>query len=270
MPVGAPTHRRSGAHGLGDLPRAEEAAATTPATTPMSATRAASRPTSPRPTTALGFIMQAHRGGGLQARRGRRCWRSTAASTEFYQGRQIRDGGRGQDPRCRRHGRLPRRSRRALSDRLDRGRHGRGRLGRLEAADRASSAARCSSSATISSSPTRSGCADGIARGSPTAILVKVNQIGTLSRDAGRGRAGASRRLQRGDVATAPARPRTRPSPISPSPPIAARSRPARCRAPTGSPNTTSSSASRSSWARGALCRPLDTAPLSGGEAGQH
>ena len=39
---------------------------------------------------------------------------------------------------------------------------------------------------------------------------------------------------------TAPARPRIRRSPISRSRPIAARSRPVRCRAPTGSPSTTS------------------------------
>src|SRR5690606_14889899 len=48
---------------------------------------------------------------------------------------------------------------------------------------------------------------------------------------------------------TARARPRIPPSPTSRSPPIAARSRPARSRAPTASPNTTSSCASRSSWA---------------------
>ena len=45
MPVGAPTLARGGALGLGDLPHAEEGPARTPATTPMSATRAASRRT---------------------------------------------------------------------------------------------------------------------------------------------------------------------------------------------------------------------------------
>jgi len=43
-------------------------------------------------------------------------------------------------------------------------------------------APRCSSSATISSSPTRSALSRGIAEGLGNAILVKVNQIGTLSR----------------------------------------------------------------------------------------
>ena len=42
--------RRGAAHGLRSLPRPEAASSRTPATTPMSATRAASRPTSPRPT----------------------------------------------------------------------------------------------------------------------------------------------------------------------------------------------------------------------------
>ena len=52
-------------------------------------------------------------------------------------------------------GRLSRRTRRQLPDRLDRGRHGRGRLGRLEGAHRGSATA-ASWSATISSSPTPS------------------------------------------------------------------------------------------------------------------
>ena len=69
----------------------------------------------------------------------------------------------------------------ALPDHLHRGRHGGGRLGRLEGADRHRSARAASSSATISSSPTRSACAQGIEQGVANAILVKVNQIGTLT-----------------------------------------------------------------------------------------
>jgi hypothetical protein len=49
MPVGAPI-ARGRAHGVGNLPHAEEGAEGTPATTPMSATRAASRRTCRRPT----------------------------------------------------------------------------------------------------------------------------------------------------------------------------------------------------------------------------
>ena len=69
----------------------------------------------------------------------------------------------------------------ALSDRLDRGRHGRGRLGRLEGAHRPDRQASASWSATICSSPTSTRLADGIKRGLANSILVKVNQIGTLT-----------------------------------------------------------------------------------------
>jgi enolase len=79
-----------------------------------------------------------HRGdrqGRLQARRGRRS-RSTAR-LRVLQGRQVRARRRGEEERSiRRDHRLSRRPRDKLPDHLDRGRHGRGRLGRLEAADR--------------------------------------------------------------------------------------------------------------------------------------
>ena len=55
-----------------------------------------------------------------------------------------------------------------LPDRLDRGRHGRGGLGRLEAADRAARRPRASWSATTSSSPTPSGCGAGSSSASAT------------------------------------------------------------------------------------------------------
>ncbi len=68
----------------------------------------------------------------------------------------------------------------------------------------------------------------GIELGVGNSILVKVNQIGTLSRDARgdphRPRGGLHARSSR----TARGRPRTRRSPTSPSPPAPARSRPAR------------------------------------------
>ena len=57
------------------------------------------------------------------------------ASSEFHRDGRYRAGRRGQDPGCRGHGALLRGSVRALSDPLDRGRHGRGRLGRLAGAD---------------------------------------------------------------------------------------------------------------------------------------
>ena len=68
-----------------------------------------------------------------------------------------------------------------LSDRLDRGRHGRGRLGGLEGADRQARRRACSWSATISSSPTSKRLQRGIDQGIANSILIKVNQIGTLT-----------------------------------------------------------------------------------------
>ena len=68
-----------------------------------------------------------------------------------------------------------------IPDRLDRGRHGRGRLGRLEAADRRARPSAASSSATTCSSPTSQRLAEGIDKGVANSILVKVNQIGTLT-----------------------------------------------------------------------------------------
>ena len=70
---------------------------------------------------------------------------------------------------------------RAVPDRLDRGRHGRERLGRLGGADARRSASACSWSATTCSSPTPSASSTGIAKGASNSVLVKVNQIGTLT-----------------------------------------------------------------------------------------
>ena len=61
----------------------------------------------------------------------------------------------------RRDGRLLAAPRRHLPDRLHRGRHGRGRLGRLGGADRGASATASSSSATTCSSPTSHAAATG-------------------------------------------------------------------------------------------------------------
>ncbi len=68
-----------------------------------------------------------------------------------------------------------------LPDRLDRGWLFRGRLGGLGAPDGGAGQHACSWSATTCSSPTRSGCAAASRPAPATAVLVKVNQIGTLS-----------------------------------------------------------------------------------------
>ena len=91
--------------------------------------------------------------------------------------------------------------------------------------------------------------ARGIAEGCTNSILIKVNQIGTLTETLECHRDGPSRRARPRSSAIAPARPRTRPSPTSPWPPTPARSRPARPAGPTASPSTTSSCGSRKSSA---------------------
>ena len=56
-----------------------------------------------------------------------------------------------------------------------------GRLGCLDGARPRARRSRCSSSATTSSSRIPCGCSEGIDRGVGNSILVKVNQIGTLT-----------------------------------------------------------------------------------------
>ena len=116
-------------------------------------------------------------------------------------------------------------------------------------ADRAARRSASSSSATTSSSPTPSGCGAGSTENVANAILVKVNQIGTLTEtlDTIDARARGRLRLRhvaplRRDRGHDDRRPRRRDR-------RAARSRPARRRAPTASRSTTSCSGSRRSSA---------------------
>ncbi len=69
----------------------------------------------------------------------------------------------------------------AISDRLDRRRHGRRRLGRLEDADRRDRRQRSSWSAMTCSSPTPRVSNAASKRALPIRFSIKVNQIGTLT-----------------------------------------------------------------------------------------
>ena len=117
---------------------------------------------------------------------------------------------------------------RQVPDRLDRGRHGRGRLGRLGSPDRLGDEVQLVGDDLFVTNP---------------AILAKGHRGGHrqldpdqgqpdrhADRDPGGGRDGPPRRLHRRSSRTARARPRIRPSPTSRSRPTAARSRPARSR----------------------------------------
>ena len=75
-----------------------------------------------------------HRKGRLPRRR-RRHARARSGGERVLQGRRLSLRRRGQDALDRAAGRVSRRARQALSDRVDRRRHGRGRFRRLEEAD---------------------------------------------------------------------------------------------------------------------------------------
>ena len=89
----------------------------------------------------------------------------------------------------------------------------------------------------------------GIAKGVANSILIKINQIGTLTETFAAITMATRAGYTVGDLASLRARPRTASSPTSRWAPTPGRSRPARCRAPTASPSTTSSCASRRTWA---------------------
>ena len=95
----------------------------------------------------------------------------------------------------------------------------------------------------------------GIEKGVANSILIKVNQIGTLTRDARSDRAGAAQRLHVRSFRIARAKPKIRSSPIWRWRPARVRSRPARLAAPTASRSTTSCCASKKNWARREVSR---------------
>ena len=102
------------------------------------------------------------------------------AATEFFKGgKYVMEGeGKTLDPAA--DGKLPRRACRPLSDHLDRGWHGGGRLGGLEGADRRGGE-RCQLVGDDLFVTNSKRLREGIKRGVANAILVKVNQIGSLT-----------------------------------------------------------------------------------------
>ena len=157
------------------------ACCTSGACRPPSATRAASRPTSPSNEDAVRLLVEAIERRRLHARRRDRDRARPRDDRALPRRRATSSTGEGRSLAARRARRATGPAGRPLPDRVDRGRHGRGRLGRLARAHRRRSATVCSSSATTCSSPTSSGSRWGIERGVANSILVKVNQIGTLT-----------------------------------------------------------------------------------------
>ena len=146
---------------------------------PASATREASRPTSSRPSAAIEAILEAaERAGHARCGRDRarprpttRALRATAATPQ-RQGERLDAAGM-IDLWDELRGRYP--------DRVDRGRLRRGRLGRLARADRAARRPRPARRRRPLRHERRAPAARHRERRRRTAILVKVNQIGTLT-----------------------------------------------------------------------------------------
>ena len=132
-----------------------------------------------RAEEALSFIMRAIEKAGYKPGEDVMLALDCAAS-EYFKDGKYQHGGRGQVARLPRHGEIPRRPRVAISDRVDRGRHGRGRLGGLEGADR-SIGGKCQLVGDDLFVTNTERLAQGIEGGIANSILVKVNQIGSLT-----------------------------------------------------------------------------------------
>ncbi len=137
-------------------------------------------PDLPNNAAAIDLILEAIEKAGYQA--GKQVWIAMdVAATEILRRENQEIHDRRQGDRRRRDGRSPRQLGREVPHLLDRRRLQRRRLGRLEAAHRTARRTKCNSWATTCSSPTPSGSHRGIKAGVANSILIKVNQIGTLT-----------------------------------------------------------------------------------------
>lgn len=122
------------------------------------------------------------------------------ASTEYFKGGKYEMAGRGQVPGRLRKRRLPGSALQRLSDPVDRGRLLGRRLGRLEAADRNAGRPRAAGRRRpLRDQPRAPG--RGHAGGCANSLLVKVNQIGTLTETLDAVRMAGPRPLYQRDVA---------------------------------------------------------------------
>ena len=167
MPVGAPSFSEALRWGVETYHVLKKVLHDRGLSTRPSATRAASRPTCRANEDAIQFLVEAIDAAGYVPGEEIAIAMDPAIS-EIYRGRPLPPRRRGQGAQRRRAGRLLDPPRRHVPDRVDRGRHGRGRLGRLGGAHRGRSATGSSSSATTCSSPTPAGCSRASSAASPT------------------------------------------------------------------------------------------------------
>ena len=249
MPVGRPRFARRCARAPRCFTRSRSCC-TSEGYSTASATRAASRRPavatrrrwrvswrrSRRPATS-----PARSGAGARRRR-RELWDKT---TKYV----FKLEGESKELRRQRDGRVLREAVREVSDRLDRGRPGRERLGRLEAADqgtRRARAARRRRSVRDQHQTPRARASRRRRQRDPD----QGQPDRHAHRDAGRDRAGPPQRLDRRSSRIARARPRTPSSPISPCGMRSGQIKTASRRAPNASPSTIACCASRKSSAR--------------------
>ena len=159
VPVGAPSFSEGLRYRRGDVPRAEEDAARRGARHRRAATRAASRPISAPTRRRCEFLVRGIEAAGYTPGEDVAIALDPAVSELYEDGTGYVLEHEGRTLSAEELAALLGRPQRPLPDPLDRGRHGRGGLGRLEGPDRAGSATRSSSSATTCSSRTRSACA---------------------------------------------------------------------------------------------------------------
>ena len=135
MPVGAPSFAEGAAHGRRGVPDAEEGAARRrPQHQCRRRGRLRAEPEVGR--RGAGLRHEGDRGGRLQGRARRSRWRSICASTEFFKNGKYVYEGEGKTRSIEEQAKYLAELVGALSDRLDRGRHGGGRFRRLEARHR--------------------------------------------------------------------------------------------------------------------------------------
>ena len=136
MPVGAPSFAEALRMGVGDLPHAAQGALKDAGHNTNVGDEGGFAPNLQSAEAALDFVMKAIEKAGYKPGERRRAGARSARRPSSSRTASIVYEGEGKTRSPRAAGRLPRRARRALSDRLDRGRHGGRRLGRLEGAHR--------------------------------------------------------------------------------------------------------------------------------------
>ena len=200
---------RGAALGRGGLPHAQGGAARRRATRRRWATRAASRPNLASNREAIELVADARSRRPATGPARTSSIALDPAASEFYEDGALRARGRGATKSAEEMIDVLGGVGRALPDRLHRGRPRRGRLGRLERAHRAARRAHPDRRRRHLRHQSRDPATRASSEGVANAILIKLNQIGTLTETLEAIRmareAGYSRRSSR----TAPARPRT-------------------------------------------------------------